>query len=230
MPTPDLTAGQVMDKAASLMNDSARSIHSYVTQLPYLQMALQDLRKLLELNNSPVTIETSTVISAIAAGTSIIRFGVTNPHLPDDLIDIQSLWASNTGAEQWIPISKRSSIPANLFVAPGGQWNIYSWQDNELHLPYSIGINDLKLLYIKSLFTNVVDENSQLSVINADSYLEFRTAALLAEFVAENPTRALALNFQARESFDVMIGIDNKSKQQYNTRRRPFRAAFKARR
>jgi hypothetical protein len=34
--TADLTAGTVMDAAAALMNDAAKSIYPYATQVPYM--------------------------------------------------------------------------------------------------------------------------------------------------------------------------------------------------
>lgn len=228
MASPDLTAGEVMNKSASLLNDTARSVYSYTVQLPYLQMALQDLRKLLELNNSPVTNESTPVVINVPAGTAIIGFSTT-PALPSDLIEIQKLWESAEGTEQWTPMTRKEFLPHYLAGEEISQFLIYAWRDNEIHLLPANADNDLKIDYIKSLFTAVTDENSQLSIINADSYLQFRTAALCAEFIGENGTRAASLNIQAQQSFDTLIGIDNKGKQMIQTRRRPFRAAWKNR-
>lgn len=228
MAAPDLTAGEVMDGAASLMNDSARSVYTYVKQLPYLQMALQDLRKLLELNNSPVTNETSAVIN-IEAGVTSVTYGLVDPHLPDDMIELQEVWESEEGQNTFIPMRRREFIPLWVEGVTTNQFGIYSWKSNRLTFPEANADIDIKIDYVRSLFTAVVDENSALSVINSDSYLQYRTAALLAEFVGENPTRALGLNAQAREAFDVLIGIDNKGKQAIPTRRRPFRSSYKSR-
>lgn len=225
-----LLASEVMNKSASLLNDSARANFTYSAQLPYLQMALQDLRKLLVLNNSPVTEKFSKIIASIPIGTNLITFGSGLYNLPNDLISIINVYSTNSGSNNWIPLTKRESIPVNMGIGPGNQWNIYSWYDNILQLPYSNTINDLMIEYIRTLFPDVQNEHANLGIINADSYLEFRTAALCAEFIGENPTRALSLNIQAKEAFDVMIGIDNKDKQNLNTRRRPFRSGYKSRR
>ncbi len=110
MATPDFTAGSVMDAASSLLNDTAKQTYTYAVQLPYLNMALQDLRKLLELNNSPVTDQVSAIL---IVPTSITTIGfATSPALPSDLVDIQELWESPTGTNQWIPMSKKNFFHA----------------------------------------------------------------------------------------------------------------------
>lgn len=227
MSSPDLTSGDVMDKVAALMNDTAKQNYTYTAQLPYLQMAMQDLRKLLELNNSPVTEETSAIIE-VDAGVEAIGFSTT-PALPVDLIEIQQLWESPRDQDSWIPMSRKDYLPHYLENIEVSQWLFWTWISNQIRLLPSIADNDLKIDYIRGLFIDVEDENSELAVINADSYLQFRTAALCAEFIGENPVRALSLNMQAKESFDVMIGIDNKGKQGLATRRRPFRSSWKQR-
>lgn len=227
--TPYLTSGTVMDKAAGLLNDTAKSIFTYTVQLPYLNMALQDLRKKMELSNSPVTDETS---AGIVVAANITAVGFTTPlpaRLPSDLIEIQQLWQRQAGVDPYVLMDKLDFLPKYLEGVESNFWNIWSWQSNEIRLPAANQDNELKIDYIKSLFMNVVSENDQLSVINADSYLEFRTAALLAEFVGENPQRAVSLNMQAEMSWDLMSGIETKGKQEVYTRRRPFRAAWKNR-
>lgn len=226
--SPNITAGSVMNLAASLLNDTARSVYSYTAQLPYLNIALQDLRKLLELNNSPVTNETSAIIT-IPSGITFLAFGTVAPKLPDDLIEIQQLWERIAGVEPFLPMRKVEFIPHYLEDIEINQFLVWAWINNEIRfLPANIDI-DVKIDYIHSLFTNVTDENSILGVINSDSYLQYRTAALCAEYIGENPTRAMSLNIQAKEAFDILIGIDNKGRQAIYTRRRPFRAAWKNR-
>ncbi len=228
MATPDITAGEIMNLAASLLNDTAKQVYPYTVQIPYLTMALQDLRKLLELNNSPVTDTDSAVIELSASDTSV-GFGTVDPKLPDDLIEIQELWERPRGIDPFIQMTRRNFIPLYLSGVPTSQYIIWSWQSNTIKLPQVNQANDLKINYIKNLFGMFEDENSIIGVINSDSYLQYRTAALCAEFVGENPGRATSLNLQAKEAFDTLIGIDNKGRQAISTRRRPFRASWKNR-
>jgi hypothetical protein len=89
--------------------------------------------------------------------------------------------------------------------------------------------NDIKIDYIKELFTPLVDETSLINVINASTFLEYRTAALCAEFIERNQASANSLNVYAVIAMDRATGIGVKGKQTILTRRRPFRAAFKKR-
>lgn len=227
--TPQLSAGEVMDKAAVLMNDSAKQVYRYDIQIPYLQMALQDLRKKMEENNSPVTNETSV---AILVPANVTRVGFTTAwpsRLPADLVEIQELWQRQSGVNPYTQMTRMDFLPKYLEGVETNFWNIWAWEGNEIRLLPANQDNEIKIDYVRSLFMNVTSENDQLSVINADSYLEFRTAALLAEFVGENPTRAISLNGQAEISWDLMCGIETKGRQEIYTRRRPFRAAWKGR-
>lgn len=228
MPSPNILASSVMDKAAALMNDVAKQEYTYTVQLPYLEIALQDLKKELQLNNSPVTNEVSAVIE-VDAGVSSIGFGGVDPKLPDNLIEIQQLWESPRGTNTWTPMTRMEFLPHYIDDVETNQFLIWTWQDNRIVFPEADANNDLKLDYIQDLFTGDIDENTDILVINSDSYLQYHTAALLAKFCAENDTRAETLESEARAALDKMLGIDNKGRQQIVTRRRPFRATWKGR-
>lgn len=82
MASVDLLAGTVMDKAASLMNDSARTVYTYAAQVPYLNIALQELQEEFELNGISVTENVSAVINMPAGSTTIVFNGLGVPTLP----------------------------------------------------------------------------------------------------------------------------------------------------
>lgn len=228
--TADLTSGQVMDKAASLLNDTAKSIFPYTVQLPYLNMALQELQETFELNEVPVTDTVSSVI-LISAGTDHVGFSMTNPALPNDLIEPQVLWERTHGIDPYTPMTKLDFLPRYMEGQETNQLIWYVWQSQEIRfLPANLDI-DIKMDYIRNLFFpfTQVDGSDQVGVINAASFLEFRTAGLLARFVAENPTRADNLDGQSVFAIDRALGIGSKGRQAITTRRRPFRAAYKQR-
>lgn len=228
MPTPDVLASSIMDSAAALMNDAARSDYTYTAQLPYLKIALKELREFLALNNFPVTNETSSPAITIPAGTTSIGFS-TIPALPPDLVDIQRVWESGYGQNSWVPLTKKEFIPHYYEGIQSNSLIIWAWMDNAIKFPSANADIDIKLDYIKSLFTDVVDENTVIGVINCDVFLIYRTAGLCAEFIGENKERADSLNVQAEMSKDKILGIDAKSKQAIMTRRRPFRVGYKNR-
>lgn len=229
MATIDLVASTVMNQMASLMNDTPRTVYTYTNMLPYLQMALDELQEDFELNSISVTEKTSAVIQVDAGITEIVFNGVGVPALPDDMIEPQELWERNRDIDPFIPMRKREYLPHDLEGAPISIFGYYVWQDQKISFLPSTQDNDIKIDYIKQLFTPLVDENSQINLINAKSFLQYRGAALLAEFIERNIASANSLNANAVLSIDRARGISVKGKQSINTRRRPFRAGFKRR-
>src|SRR5215204_5864065 len=190
MAAPDLTAGQVMNISASLLNDSARSVYTYAAQLPYLQMALHELREAYELNDIQTTQDVSSVIELDAGITSVGYNGVPPLSLPDDMVEPAQLWERVRGIDPYVPMTRRDYLPLSLAGIQTGQFVFYVWQDNEIRVMAANRNNDIKIDYVRELFQSVVDENSSLNVINAATFLQYRTAALCAEFIERNLTSA----------------------------------------
>lgn len=229
MSAADLTAGQVMNISAALLNDSARSVYTYAAQLPYLQLALQELREHFELNGIAVTQNTSAVIQVNAGQTAIVYNGVGVPSLPADFVEPQQLWERTRGINPFIPMTKVDYLPHELEGVPTSQFIYYVWESQEIRFLPSNANNDIKIDYIRELFQNIVDENSPINVVNSQTFLEYRTASLCAEFIERNLTSANALGGYAVLGGDRATGIGVKGKQNIMTRRRPFRAGYKKR-
>lgn len=225
MATSDVFTSDIMDAAAALMNDSAMEVYNYETQIPYLKIVVRELREILELSSSPVTSKKSTVIN-LDAGIVSVGFDTT-PALPPDLVDIYKVWESPEGMDRYIPMSRKDSIPDYYLGVESSYFGIWAWQDNAIKLPSANADIDLKLDYLRSISDADIDENSNIGVINCDSFVTFRLAALLAEFVEENTEHKDSLMISAIEGKDRMLGIENKGKQAIMTRRRPFRASYK---
>jgi len=229
MATVDLVASTVLAKAASLMNDTNRTVYTYAAVLPYLQIALQELQEHFELNNIPATQLSSTIIQVNAGLTEIAFNAAPLPELPDNLIEPQQLWERERGIDPFIPMTRRDYLPHNLEGTPVGMFSIFVWEDNDIRFLPSNRNNDIKIDYIKDIFTPLVDENSLINCINASTFLEYRSAALCAEFIERNLASANSLNIYAILALDRATGIGVKGKQTIMTRRRPFRAAYKRR-
>lgn len=232
MAASDLTAGQVMNGSASLMNDTNRTVYTYAAQIPYLRIALQELRESFELNSIPVTENTSAVIQ-INANVSEILYNAagtpTNPKLPDDMVEPKALWERARDTDPYTFMRKVDFLPP-YYLAPGSpisQFIIYSWQDQKIKVIAASANNDIKIDYVKELFQSIVDENSLINVVNAITALQFRTAGLCAEFIERNQTSADSLNGAAQLALNRVEGIGIKGKQSIVTRRKPFRASFK---
>lgn len=231
MSAADLLAGTVMDGAAALLNDSARTVYTYAAQLPYLKIALHELREHFELHSIPVTQDVSVEVTVLAGTTKLVYNGVgpSNPSLPDDMVEPKQLWERATGIDPFVPMTKRDYLPHNLEGTETSQFIFFVWQSQEIRFLPANRNNDIKIDYVKQLFQTITDENSGINVINAQTFLEYRTAALCAEFIERNKTSSDGLNFYATLAVDRAAGIGIKGKQSIMTRRRPFRAGYKRR-
>lgn len=227
-----MTPATIMEQAAYLLNDGAnRQIFTDTALIPYLNIALLDLQRIFQLNNIPVTNETSAVLP-VAAGVSRIAFESTVPILPVDLIEIRQLWESQSGQDTWTPMRKREYLPHYLQDNQTiNQFLIWAWIDQEIHLIAANADNDLKIDYIKTIAPTVTSGNKNVKypVLLSQDYLQYRTAALAAYFVGENPERASVLNDEADKVIAENLQISVKGKQSISVKRRPFRAAFKMR-
>jgi hypothetical protein len=227
MPRPS----DVITTVAGLMNDSAQAVYNNVACLPFFNLALDELQEIFELNGIPVTNETSAAIT-IPSGVDILGFDTT-PALPSDLIEIQQLWESPTGLNQWTPMVKRDNIPHFLQDNTKiSQFLIWELTHGRIHVIAANQINDLKIDYIGSIFNTPIlikDINVNLPFTNVKTYLEYKTAALCAMFIAENESRAVALDSLTGSALSRALGIPVKGLQSIIIRRRPFRYSFKAR-
>lgn len=218
-----------MDISASLLNDSAKSIYTYVAMLPYLKVAMQELDEHFQLHNIPVTEESSAVINMPAGSTEIIyNGGVGTPSLPDDMVEPAQLWESPEGQAKYIPMTARQYLPRFMEGIEISTFGYYVWQSQKIVVLAASADIDIKIDYIKQLFgTPIVNESSTINVVNAKTFLEYRTAALCAEFIERNTESSNALNVYAQLGIERATGINVKGTQNIMTRRRGFRAGWK---
>lgn len=230
MAYPVFSAGDVMNISAALLNDPERSVYTYAAQKPYLQLACQELEEHFQQNNIPVTNETSAVIP-VDAGTTIIGFPdfTPAPNLPDNLVELRQVWYSQRNQNLWLPMTKTDYLPHYLEDIELNDLTYYTWNQQQIEMLAAVSDQDIKLDYIATMFPEIVDENTQLSVINSKTFLEYRTAALCSRFVGENPTRATELDSFAVLGSDRATSIGTKGRQSIPIRRRPFRAAYRQR-
>ena len=219
------------------MNDFAQTQYTNDVCLPFLNLALDELQEVFELNSIPITNEhTPAVITIPAAipGQINVQVGFnTSPALPADLIEIQEMWESWTGLNQWQPMVKKEFIPHYLEDGHSiSQFLIWSWEHGQVNLIAANMAIDLKLDYTSTMFATPIligNIGMNLPFTNIGTYLDYKTAALCAMFIAENPERAQALDSLAGTALQRALGIPVKGMQSIVTRRRPFRQSFKHR-
>jgi hypothetical protein len=234
MSTSSYTAADVMDKAAALMNDAAKTSYTYAAMQPYLNMALDELQESFQLNNIPIYNATSAAI-VVPIGTVAINAvdgpGVGSaPLLPSDIVEIQGLYERLSGSQDpYIPMVQREFLPHALDNLPTEALQYWVYQGQRILFIGALTIRDVKIDYLKAIVTTDATSATVIGVIDAKSFLYYRTAALCTQFIGENATRAEALNSNAIMSLDRVTGIGVKGKQSIQTRRRPFMSAYKRR-
>jgi hypothetical protein len=234
MSTTSLTAGEVMDKSASLMNDTAKTVYTHAAQLPYLQMALDELQENFELNNISITSQVSTAVTVSIGTTSInpvdgIGAGAA-PNYPVDLVEIQQVWERLSGStDPYIPMSQREYLSHQLDDVPVESLGTWAFVNQRITFAAATTSRQVKIDYIKKAFPDLITTSTVIGIINARSYLYYRTAALCSRFVGDNPSRAEELDNFAQMAMDRVVSIGVKGKQSISTRRRPFMASYKKR-
>lgn len=234
MPSPN----DIISTVSVLMNDYAQTQYNNVSVLPMLNLALNELQEIFEQNGIPVTNEHTPAVITIPAQTNPSQINVqigfnTTPSLPADLIEIQEMWESWTGLNQWQPMIKKEFIPHYLEDGTTiSQFLIWSWEKNQINLISANMAIDLKLDYTSNMFNTPIlisQVNTNLPFTNIGTYLDYKTASLCAMFLAENESRATALDGLAGGALERALQIPLKGMQSVTTRRRPFRHSFKHR-
>jgi hypothetical protein len=232
MSTTSLTAAEVMDRAAALMNDPAKTDYTYVAQLVYLNMAIDELVESLEETNSSPTNQTSATITIPVGMNRItpmedLTLGV--PHYPFDLVEIQEVLERTAGtSDGFVPLGRREFLQE---YPVGSSLLYWIWEDQQIKFnPNGANsIREVQLRYVRQAISQASGSTSIIGTINARSYLSYKTASFCAMYIGENETRAIALESQAERALERLTSINNKGRQQIATRHRPFRAGFKAR-
>lgn len=194
---------------------------------PYLNMAMSDLRVRFEQHNIPVTNETRKEIE-IPAGTTEVIFNATPPapSLPANLIEPIALWERTSGIEQdYVPMRKVQFLPP--YETEVNQLIYWQWAGQKIMFVGSNIDEQIRIDYIKNIFAPIKDKDDPIDIINTQSFLQYRTAALAARFIGENPDRSDELNQTAALELDTVLSIGIKGGQAIATRRRPFRQSFK---
>lgn len=229
--TSFITAGEIMDRAAILLNDPAKTDYNYAVLMPFLKMALDELAENnIESQSSPL-VETSVPID-IPAGTNGLypqeaEFG---QFYPSDLVEIQGIYQRAQGSEDaWMEIPRREHTL--LDDKKYDRLQGYSWESLIIkfnHGGATVPLT-LQLKYLRTIPMRVLTPDYFVGGMNSRSFLSYKTAAYAAQFIGENAERASILDGKAEQALDRIDNINNKGRQQIMTRHRPFRAAYKMR-
>lgn len=210
------TAGDVMDAAAALLNDAAKTFYTYTVQLPYLKLANDDLESQLLANG--IVIQNAVATINVAAGS------LTLP-LPADFfipINLMERAQTSTNDNDFIDMEERDFEPSTAKV---DTLNFWAFRNGAINFVGSTKDRTVRIFYKRTLaaITNVLGTDVE-EVTKAKNFLVFRTAALVAEFGGGgNEARASSLNTQGAVYLDTLLTIFVKANQGNRVRRKPFR-------
>jgi hypothetical protein len=216
------TAADVMLRAAILLNDPEQTDYTTAVLIPYVNMAAEELQEHLE--------------EANAAGSNFVSEPITVPigmnriPPPVNLVELIEVSERSKGAtgEPFLRMSRHEFVDA---FPPNNSLLVWAWQDQMIRFNPNgaLTVREVQLKYTGQIIVRPGDVNSQITLINSVSYLAYKTAALCAQFIGENESRAELLERKAELALERMLGIENKGRQQIMTRHRPFRASYKSR-
>lgn len=226
-----MIAKTVMDSVAALLNDTALSVFTYSAQIPYLNIAIKELTQELQLNNVPVTNQTTPAVITVVAGVEGIGGGGGKPNLPVGFYEPIELLERTSGQQySFSPMVRREFLPVNQ--VPTAYLIYWCYEDEVIKfIPGgATGDVDVQVQYIRSILPAIATETDAINYDKGELFLTYRTGALCAQFIGENKERADDLNSVAGYSLGRTVGISTKGKQAIFTRRRPFMAAWRSRR
>ena len=204
-------ASAIMDRSAALLNDSSRTLYSYTTQLPYLKSAYDKLQMYLQMNGALALKDTSTVIDVDADATEITA--------PSDLVSVLEVKErERDSTDLWADVNEVDELPE---LDPVDQILAWMWEEEKIKITAPTTNREVKVHYYKSA-TAINSESSSISILNSTEYLAFKTAALCAKYIGENPSRSAELDAEAREALSIMLNIDVKSRQGFGVRMKGY--------
>lgn len=218
-----LTAGDIFGDVRAHLNDLANAIFTDAVQLPFLNIAADELQQELEHHNIGVTNAVESDI-AIAAGVTEL----SGLNIPSGLVEIENIYERITGGGNEYQLMQRMNfLPSVNPQTSYLYW--YAYNDQKIQFVGSTSDEQLKIEYIKRRIPKIINAATTIDINGARSVLAYRTAGLCSSDIGENESRAEGMNTNAAIRLETLLAINLKGKQAINVRRRPFRAGFKFR-
>jgi len=213
-----VTVGQVLQTAATHLNDSQRKFWQDDVLITFLQEAYRDLSIELYLNGLPTTDKTI-ILPNFMAGSTIIG-PATTPAIPSDIVLPVKLWERDAGAqfEDFIEMLRKKWEPS---YQPDQDLNYWLWQGQNLVFVGATANKDIRLDYEASL-PMVESTSDTIGFINGEIYLAPKTAAYAAKSINRNAFAELK-DGEAFVKLDKIIAANVKNQQAIPVRRRPYR-------
>jgi hypothetical protein len=181
---------------------------------------LDELDVVLRENGTPVSGETSATL-AVPALTTEIRYTVTVPTLPADLLSPRELYEKVTGAPDstFVPVGKSMVLPVRV---QGLTLSEYVWEEQALKFVGATTARDLRILYNKGfpILTDPADVAQIIPYNNSGLYLSLMTSAYAAAHIDRDFEHAQVLDNKAQKALESEMNIQVRERQGLPVRRR----------
>jgi hypothetical protein len=216
------TTEDIWKRCRGHLNDRTGQKYTNDALLTYTQDAQDELEDALQEIGSELFGETSAVL-AVPALTTEIRYTVTNPVLPADLVEVRDLYEKASGADisTFVPMGL---VKVLVPRAQGVTLDEYVWEEQALKFIGATGARDIRILYKKG-FPAIIDPADQAQIIpfnRAAPFMSYKISALAAELIAQNHTRALVLHQSAEVALDRILNNRTRQLQSAPRRRRAW--------
>ena len=217
---PQLKMKDVIDEAASLLNDFGLSSWTKERLIQHGFQAHRQLQVKLALNGIPVLKEVSAVITVLVGATDL------GENQPSDLIEPKSLWERKAGSsDTFVLMQEKGWEPEQVQSSTLNYWN---WRGERIKFLGATTNREVKIKYLGGIEVPTQEED-YLGFLFAENYLIPETAAIAAGSLGNKETYQI-MNAIAEKNLEEVIAFNIKGQQALPVRRRPYRSSRRLRR
>lgn len=205
-------ADGTISEIQALLNDPYGNTYTNTKCLPYLKRAYEELQSTFHVNEVPALLKRSVPI--------LVTAGATTVTLPTNLILPIWLEERPSGGSDldWIPMIPKMWEPN---VAQSQYLVYWVWRESTIHLLGATADREVRIHFLKSL-SDINDQNSDIAVTNANSFLAAKAASLIARIIKRDRQLAEDLNLEAGAAINRLIALATKGAQLLPVRRMSF--------
>lgn len=215
------TLTSITPRIRARLNDTqvtGGSIYTDNALLPFAQDACDELQGMIELYGI-LAIETITSNPITIPANTLSMSYTSSPAIPANILEPQRIEERLAGStDMFVMMTRRQWEPD---VLPTDSLRYWTYREEEIFFVGSNVTREIKIYGTKRLF-NIQTIGDTINLNNSQMFLITRIAALAAQHIGENYTRAKELNDEADKNLDWLLRIGIKSKQGARTRRRPY--------
>lgn len=211
-----MTAEEVLDQAAVLLNDASQAFWTDAVLLPCLTKANEELEQEFDINEIPLLSEKQTPVTSVEIGDTELD------EYPVDLVEPLVLYErALSSSDNWVEVREVAWVDPNLTECNEiVQW---AFRDNKIYINPPQTDREIYLDYRRKL-TPITTTGSTIEIPQAKTFLAQRTAQIAAKELGNNTTKALAMQPDVDRALDRLIRRLSKNKQGIGgARRRPYR-------